>query len=80
MKMEAQARMELCVDFEEPSKGTLNVVQRNGVQVLQTKTMLYSDQVNCARKVTASFMICFPFQQLFYFNIYQILKTDKSIL
>ena len=61
MKMEAQGRMELCVDFAEPLKGTLNVVQRNGVQVLQMKKMLYSDQVNCARKVTASFMICFPF-------------------
>ena len=78
MKMEAQGRMELCVDFAEPSKGTLNVVQRNGVQVLQTKKMLYSDQVNCARKVAANFMICFPFQQLYYFNIYQILKTDRS--
>ena len=58
--------MELCVDFAEPLKGTLNVVQRNGVQVLQTKKMLYSDQVNCARKVAANFMICFPFQQLYF--------------
>ena len=77
MKMGAQGRMELCVDVAEPLNGTLNVVRRNGVQVLQTRKMLYSDQVSCARKVTASYMICISF--IFYFNIYiQISKTDRS--